>query len=74
MPDKIKSTFTPDEASKYLSDRNISLTAQAIREGLIQRRLPFGVAILMNENYIFRISIRQLSEWADRWLYDYEVS
>lgn len=65
----VKNTMTPDEASKYLAEREISLTAQAIREGLIQQRLTFGIAILMDENYIYRISTRQLAEWADRWLY-----
>lgn len=73
MPAK-KTTATPEEASKYLADRDISLTAQAIREGLIQQRLPFGIAILMADNYIYRISVRQLTEWADSWLFKDEAS
>lgn len=66
----IKNTMTPDEASKYLAEREISLTAQAIREGLIQQRLPFGIAIMIDKNYIYRISARQLTEWADKWIYN----
>ncbi|MHB1153535.1 MAG: hypothetical protein ACYCWE_21070 [Eubacteriales bacterium] len=75
MPAK-KSTFTPEEASQYLAERGISLTAQDIRAGLIQERraLDFGFAIEMNKNYIYRISVRQLTEWADRWLYNSEAS
>jgi len=66
----IKNTMTPDEASKYLAEREIILTAQAIREGLIQQRLPFGIAIMIDKNYIYRISARQLTEWADKWIYN----
>lgn len=55
-------TITPEEAAEIIRSRGIKIGAEAVRDGIEQGVLPFGIMILQGKRNYF-ISRKKLNEW-----------
>lgn len=60
--DILNVTITPEEAAEIIRSKGIKIGAEAVRDGIEQGVLPFGIMIRQNKrNYL--ISRKKLNEW-----------
>lgn len=56
-------TLTLNEAAAYLREHGLSISNEALGDGLEQRVYPFGVCIIGGGRRVFQIFKRLLDEW-----------
>jgi len=60
--EEMQVTITPEEAAEIIRSKGIKIGAEAVRDGIEQGVLPFGIMILQNKRNYY-ISRKKLNEW-----------